>query len=188
MLESNYEISFNALVKKLPITVSVVPGHTPFLLARPMLEQWGVKQDYASGNMKVAQSEWFQPSRGQKGHYVLNLLEYHEDEQEMNYIMEEEVLITTSPLEIEPPSETDPSDIAEQILMESEENEIEKISQQVLQRLQQERKLIFYEVYVDEGNLATELLKRFPDCEVATFSLPHWDFEKKMTERHFSNW
>ena len=48
MLESNYEVSFNALVKgqKLPITVSVVPGHTPFLLARPMLEQWGVKQDY----------------------------------------------------------------------------------------------------------------------------------------------
>ena len=50
MLESNYEVSFNALVKgqKLPITVSVVPGHAPFLLARPMLEQWGVKQDYAT--------------------------------------------------------------------------------------------------------------------------------------------
>ena len=135
--------------------------------------------------MKVAQSEWFQPSRGQKGHYVLNLLEYHEDAQEMTYIMEEEVLITTSPLEIEPICETDPSDVAEQILMESEETEVENISQRVLQRLQKERKLIFFEVYVDEGNLATELLKRFPDCEVATFSLPHWDFEKESNRKAF---
>ena len=144
-----------------------------------------MKQDYASGNMKVDRSEWFQPSRGQKGHYVLNLLEYHEDEQEMNYIMEEEVLITTSPLEIEPSCESEPFDIAEQILMESEANEVEEISQQVLQRLQQERKLIFFEVYVDDGNLATELLKRFLDCEVATFSLPHWDFEKENDRKAF---
>lgn len=43
MLQSLYEVDFTAVThgQKLPVTVSVVPGNTPFLLARPTLEEWG---------------------------------------------------------------------------------------------------------------------------------------------------
>ena len=41
-----------------------------------MLEALEVKQNYSNGAMSVMNSEWFQPERGQKGHYMLNLLDY----------------------------------------------------------------------------------------------------------------
>ena len=118
-LESSYEINFNALVKgqRLPVTVSIVPGNTPFLLARPLLEKWEVKQDYATGSMKVAQSEWFNPSRGKKGHYVLNLLDYESAEQNdpMLFVLEEEPEIVLSHFKIEPVMGKEPMDVHELI-------------------------------------------------------------------------
>ena len=41
------------------------------------------------------------------------------------------------------------------------------------------RRLLFWEVYVDEGNVSKYFLSKYGDVEVATFSLPEWDFLKK---------
>lgn len=41
------------------------------------------------------------------------------------------------------------------------------------------RRLLFWEVYVDEGNISKYFLSKYGDVEVATFSLPEWDFLKK---------
>ena len=58
-VRSNYEVIFPAYVRgqKLSLRASVVPGPTPFLLARPTLEEWNVKQDYENAKMKVMNSE-----------------------------------------------------------------------------------------------------------------------------------
>ena len=71
--------------QKVPIKASVIGGRTPFLLARPTLETLEVNQNYGNGTMSVMDSEWFQPERGQKGHYMLNLLVYVTDEVDKNY-------------------------------------------------------------------------------------------------------
>eukprot|EP00435_Cladocopium_sp_Y103_P021002 s4786_g5.t1 len=41
----------------------------------------------------------------------------------------------------------------------------------------QERKLKFWEVYVDEGNLSKYLQRAYDDVETRQFSLPNWNFE-----------
>lgn len=69
--------------QKVPIKASVMAGRTPFLL---------VKQNYGNGTMSVMDSEWFQPERGPKGHYMLNLLVYVNDEADKNYaILDDDV-------------------------------------------------------------------------------------------------
>ena len=80
VLRSQYDVIFRAKVKGSELTVqaSVVLGRTPFLIARPTLEEWKVKQDFATGKMKIADGEWFEPTRGEKGHYVLKLLKKKE--------------------------------------------------------------------------------------------------------------
>lgn len=96
VVRSNYEVNFEVHVRgqELPITASIVPGGTPFLVARPTLESWKVKQDYENGMMKIVDSEWFQPERDQKKHYVIDLLEQNmvEDKKEdMIFSQAEEV-------------------------------------------------------------------------------------------------
>ena len=83
--------------------------------------------------------------------------------------MEEEVLITKSPLEIELSSETLPSDIAEQILIQSKAKKLKRFCSAFNKT----------EIFLKSKTTCLELLKRFSDCEVATFSLPHWYFEKE---------
>ena len=72
VLRSSYEVKFMAMVKgqQLPICASVVPGPTPFLLARPTLEDWKVKQNYETNELKIGESPWFKLARGVKGHYI----------------------------------------------------------------------------------------------------------------------
>ena len=48
----------------------------------------------------------------------------------------------------------------------------------VIKRDSQSRKLLFFELYVDKGNLATTLDEKYDDVTVATFSLPEWDLSK----------
>ena len=56
------------------------------------METLDVNQNYGNGTMSVMDSEWFQPERGQKGHYMLNLLVYVTDEVDKNYaIVDEDV-------------------------------------------------------------------------------------------------
>eukprot|EP00435_Cladocopium_sp_Y103_P055690 s447_g18.t1 len=48
-----------------------------------------------------------------------------------------------------------------------------------------DRKLKFWEVYVDQGNLGKYLSKHYLDVEVQQFSLPQWNFECRDTQRDF---
>ena len=77
-LQSSYEVEFTAVVhgQVLPLTASVVPGDTPFLLARPTLEEWGVIHNYKDNRMKIGDSDWFTPERNERGHFILDLMMY----------------------------------------------------------------------------------------------------------------
>ena len=83
--------------------------------------------------------------------------------------MEEEVLITKSPLEIELSSEIFPSDIVEQILIQSKAKKLKRFCSAFNKT----------EIFLRSKTTCLELLKHFSDCEVATFSLLHWYFEKE---------
>lgn len=84
---SHYEVEFVAGIRgeRVPVVASVIAGRTPFLLARPALEALEMKQNFGTGEISIGGSGWFQPERGQKGHYMLNLLEYHLNTEEGNY-------------------------------------------------------------------------------------------------------
>lgn len=75
-LMSNYEVTFTAAVRGqlLEVTASVVPGSTPFLPARPTLEEWGVAHDHKHGAMKIGNSSRFKPERNARGHFLLGLM------------------------------------------------------------------------------------------------------------------
>ena len=44
------------------------------------------------------------------------------------------------------------------------------------------RELKFWEVYVDQGSLASHIARKYPDATVSTFSLPEWDFSREGQE------
>lgn len=48
-------------------------------------------------------------------------------------------------------------------------------------------KMIFFEVYVDEGKLARILIQNHQDVEAATFTLPEWDFRTVEAREAFLN-
>ena len=62
-LRSNVDVTFPVEVagKETMLTASVIPGHTPLLLARPVLEKWHLVQDLAAGKVKFFdQKDWTQ--------------------------------------------------------------------------------------------------------------------------------
>ena len=61
----------------------------------------------------------------------------------------------------------------------------DQVAEDVIARLKEKRILKFFEVYVDQGNLAVYLAKNYSDVEVSTFSLPEWDFEQKEVRAEF---
>ena len=194
---SHYEIEFMAGIKgqKVPIKASVIAGRTPFLLARPTLETLEVKQNYGNGTMSVMNSEWFQPERGQKGHYMLNLLDYANDEMDKSYaIVDDEVLEydmeihpewTIEPvLEAEIDSATTTNEnIGGYITVDFEDINI--VVDKMLKRAIGNRELRFWEVYVDKGSLSNYLAEKYPDVVATKFGLPDWDFSKKEVRQKF---
>jgi hypothetical protein len=53
----------------------IVPGGTPFLLARPIMEQLQLTLDFGHQRARWHEGEWFQVRRSHIGHYVIDLLE-----------------------------------------------------------------------------------------------------------------
>ena len=201
-LTSNYEVDFTAVVhgQMLDITASVVPGATPFLLARPTLEEWGVIHDYKNGLMKIGSSDWFQPERNGRGHFLLDLMMYRSNNaKEETYYQFEEVLdldecvqmdevalIDEGPLgiwDIEPTMEENGA--TEEFCQEV--FEAESIAAETVRRLKEKRILKFFEVYVDQGNLSVHLARRYEDVEVSGFSLPEWNFLDKGVRAEFAD-
>ena len=191
-LQSSYEVSFTAVIhgQILPVVASVVPGSTPFLLARPTLEEWGVVHDYRNGTMKIGTSDWFQPERHARGHFLLNLMMYPQKDENFYQSEEEDESANglSSPLheawDIEPTMEMEVTNgMMEE--MKEEAFEAKDTAEAMLERIKKERKLKFFEVYVDHGNLSAFLAKEYADVEVSSFSLPEWDFMKKEVRQEF---
>ena len=201
MLQSLYEVEFEAVIhgQKLPVIASVVPGATPFLLARPTLESWGVIHDYREGRMKIGDSSWFTPERNARGHYILDLMMYKDDNENEEaygqFELDDEKLGSPGVELIDEPNDT--WDIEPQMELEMENVEesrwqemnevfdVDETANEVLKRLRSKRKLKFFEVYVDQGNLAVHLATKYDDVEASTFSLPEWDFQKKEVRAEF---
>ena len=74
-----------------------------------------MKQDYASGKIRIGESLWFEPLRGKKGHYLLNLMEYTEM---VNFTSD--VLATHEHFEIELVIEPDFCDADDHIVLDNE--------------------------------------------------------------------
>lgn len=159
-------MTFTAAVhgQLLEITASVVPGSTPFLLARPTLEEWGVVHDSKNGMMKIGNSPWFKPGRNARGHFLLDLMMCSRKQvQEEAYYQFEELerkLGAPDGTELMDGGALDVCDIEPCMEFEAiattncqEVFEVESIAEKTVRRLREKRKLKFFEVYVDEGNL-----------------------------------
>ena len=183
MLRSSYNITLPVQVcgQDLSITASVVPGKTPFLLARPMLEEWKVQQDYAKGNLKIKDSDWFESERGQKGHYIVNLLKFPSEALGVEEVLAiPEDVIVQWPLQeeiwcIEPSIEAEATGELPLVEFEIEDD---TMIEEAMKGVETDRSITFFEVYVDEGQLSQKLLDKYADVSVAKFSLPEWDFKK----------
>ena len=192
VLRSSYDVTFPVALQgqDLVVTASVVPGKTPLLLARPTLEEWKVQQDYEKGMLRIMNSDWFKPERGRKGHYIVNLFENNTmDEtslveealaipEEIQVIMREE----TTCWEIEPSIHKEVEDANEWVQLDFEDK---SLIHEVLTNIHSKPKMNFFEVYVDEGRLATTLVQEHEDVEVATFTLPDWDFSTIEAQESF---
>ena len=199
ILRSQYEVEFTAVVKgqHLPIVASVVLGNTPCLVSRSTLEQWKVKQDYENETLKVMNSEWFKPDRGIRGHYFLDLMDYGSSRGEHVNLLEEELVnleveglklveeAFDDPWGIEALLEREPNGANEQVFLECDSEVVTEAAQKALQKNVNGRKLRFFKVYVDRGNLSSEMAERYEDVEVSVLGLPGWDFSSKKVRQEF---
>jgi hypothetical protein len=215
VVRSNYEVNFPAYVKgqKLSLTAAVVPGGTPFLVARPTLEEWKVKQDYENARLKVMNSDWFEPERDKKKHYILNLMDYEDIKEEVNHQLEEnnKIGLLTEECEIvfkdALENDMDAIMVAEDVqdswtiepnidkegmvetspncAVDVDVNDALELSEVAVGKSFASRGLLFWEVYVDPGNISQHMVNHYPDVEVANFSLPDWDFKKAEIRKRF---
>ena len=216
VVRSNYEVNFPAFVKgqKLNLTAAVVPGGTPFLVARPTLEEWKVKQDFENSKLKVMNSDWFEPERDKKKHYVLNLMDYTNIDEEVNMQYEEKkfkVGVLNDECEIDFVDVLEKDDdmimVAEDVQdgwtisphidfegmvdssdncqVDVETNDALELSEVAVGKSFASRGLLFWEVYVDRGNISQHMVDKYPDVNVANFSLPEWDFTKAHVRKRF---
>ncbi len=190
---SHYEVEFNAGIKKQPyrMTASVIAGNTPFLISRTTLEDMKVKQDFGEGKMKVMESEWFQPRRGRKGHYILDIFDFEKDAEMVNYVTlkADEVMVVKESIYdvwmVEPVLENNAGSFKDENVAEVEVEDVKNVVDMVSNKAMEVRGLEFWEVYVDGGNLSQFMVKEYPDVTVANFSLPEWDFSKAHVREAF---
>ena len=215
VVRSNYEVNFPAYVKgqKLNLTAAVVPGGTPFLVARPTLEEWKVKQDYENSRLKVMNSDWLEPERDKKKHYSLNLMDYEDVKEEVDHQLEENIKIGVLTDECEIAfkdaleNDMDAIMVAEDVqdswtiepnidkegMLETSQhctvdvgvNDALELSDVAVGKSFASRGLLFWEVYVDPGNISQHMVNHYPDVEVANFSLPDWDFKNAEIRKRF---
>ena len=156
--------------------LEVVSGNTPFLLSRPALEAWGAKQDFANGTMQVMNGEQFKPERGHRGHYVTDLINKDEI-----YMIEES---PHDPWRIWVIFEPNALETNDEAFLEIDD--YQALVADVVKRGSQSSKLLFLELYVDKGNLATTLAEQYGDVNVATFTLPELGCLQSCSSNSFS--
>ena len=153
--------------------------------------------------MKIGDSDWFNPERNERGHFILDLMMYQSafvteeiyvqiEDRDVMGIEPDTMIIDDGPHDvwsIEPTMETEAKAMKNDHIIENDHNneetfEVDDAAERAVKRLQEGKKLKFFEVYVDQGNLAVHLSKR-SDVEVSTFTLPEWDFTDKEVRKEF---
>ena len=188
-VRSTIEVSFPAMVygHLRNITASLI-RNTPLLLARPVLEEWQMIQDFSSGKIRLFGEEiWRAPARTQNGHFLLQLLEDTVSHKVKNDA-DDDVYVET-PLDLEPKDEEGTPDrenneVKSEYLDEAEIAKAIASAEEAVYYSQSSKKKMFWELFVDQGNLSKEVAK-YPGMECSTFTLPEWDFERPATQCGF---
>ncbi|CAL1173933.1 unnamed protein product [Cladocopium goreaui] len=160
----------------------VLPGHTPLLLARPDLESWQTVVDYGRKTVMIGDVQ-VKPAFTTNGHYMINIFDDLEDVLSFAELDNIDVSVETF---VDSMITDEVSDFEADLDVEVSEKEAEEFVFAASMKSQQhERKLKFWEVYVDEGNLSKYLQRAYHDVEVRQFSLPTWNFEMKEQQAAF---
>ncbi|CAL1128360.1 unnamed protein product [Cladocopium goreaui] len=164
------------------LIVHVLPGHTPLLLARPDLESWQTVVDYGRKTVMIGDVQ-VKPAFTTNGHYMINIFDDLEDVLSFAELDNIDVSVETF---VDSMITDEVSDFEADLDVEVSEKEAEEFVFAASMKSQQhERKLKFWEVYVDEGNLSKYLQRAYHDVEVRQFSLPTWNFEMKEQQAAF---
>jgi hypothetical protein len=132
-----------------------------------LLEKWNVEVNYGQQSIRV-DGKAVKPSRTANGHYVTML--DTEDADDTTYVGS---MITDDVFEMDFGIEVHMTDMVDDVV------------QLVCSRSEhQQRKMRFWEVYVDEGNLS-QFLNKKDDVEARIFSLPDWNFENREEQLRF---
>ena len=158
------------------LTMHVLPGHSPLLLSRPDLEAWDVMVNYGKKSVMIGNVEVklaFTPN----WHYMLNIFDDLEDVMNFEELNSKEVDHETC---IDSIITDEVSDFEQDLEVEMEDKIADEFVFVTTSKCQpHERKLKFWEVYVDEGNfnLSKFLQRAYDDVEVQQFTWLTWNFE-----------
>ena len=143
-------------------TAWLVPGSTPFLLARPLLEEWGVVHDFRNKKWKLLDDEargWFAPEQSAQGQYLVNLLDFPARENREDRVMYE-------------------NDVEDEIDPDSTDSHVTK------HKLSRQK--VIWEVFSGQGHLQDQLQHRPEQPVHAAFGLGNgWDFSIPSHRREF---
>ena len=191
-IRSHVEVSFDVESAGLTktITASVIPRNTPLLLARPVMEDWKVIQDYSTGKIQMFGKEhWISPKRTTNGHYLLELIPKNQaqvflvEKSDEPYV--DVPMIMTSG---EHPDDlnlvADEDSMIEATLSSNEVEAAILTAEQIVDHEQEGRRKIFWELYVDIGSLSQEMSKK-PGTEAAVFGLREWDLDNSENQATF---
>ena len=186
------------------IQMYLLPGHTPMLCGRPIIEALSMSMDFAGRRLKFGASPWFQATIGAHGEYLLSLTQ---DIENIKYDAKhpDYELRTTDGCEVSSKSFTldefnaeeevfraeDSNEFEEKpgygslkrpvlktagVLLETELNQWEAYVTQELHAGLQPRQRVLWEVYSGEGR--TSQIAASLGMTVETFSLDTgWDFD-----------
>ena len=163
------------------LKVHVLPGSTPLLLARPDLEKWNVEVNYGQQSIKV-NGKPVKPARTTNGHYMINLFDDLQDVMNVTMLEKNDVDQT---IYVGSMLTDDVSDMECAIEVEMTDDMIDDTVNFICNKAEEKsRRMQFWEVYVDEGNLS-KFMGRKDDVQTRIFSLPHWNFEDRETQLKF---
>ena len=167
------------------LTIHVLPGHTPLLLARPDLEAWNVMVNYGKKLVYVDGTE-IKPVFTTNGHYMINIFDDLQNILNVEDLEQKDVNAAGEEVFLDTVITDDISDEELDLEVDVDEEIIEEMVFRVVDKSKiSQRVLKFWEVYVDEGNLGKYLRKNYPDVEVRQFTLPQWNFEMPECQLQF---
>ena len=130
---------------------------------------------------------WRAPARTQNGHFLLQLLEdtvLHKGRK----AADDDIYVET-PVDLEPKNEEglhdrENKEVKSEYLDEAEVAKAMASAEEAVYYSQSGKKKMFWELFVDQGNLSKEVAK-YPGMECSTFTLPEWDFVQPATQCGF---